>query len=380
MASIIQKPVKQLAELLQEQQEPFVLEVYLFERGYLRKSLSSNREGGSSFCKTFNRSSSWGLSKSKKGALSCSRVLRSVYNKLVSRNSGPSNKSSENKEAELNADTKMRRKNQEIVDSDRFSSASSRTQYDSCSEDEKDEASVSLQNDHKASLVADTSQVSKPCNMIKEREIEQFNGGSLKSHRKQQNPVSVLKDTPPSHADAVQELPAMSRKKESPCPSTCNFKIADDSIVSASLWELLFQPALEKPRGSGVSEKLEPVRSNINPSPHFAKSKRVLQQTRQLLFDCVREMTETHAKKEREKQRNCIGFLGAEEIGNLLYEKLGTWGNQAGHEANINFVLELDLLGSAEEWSNNYQERREIGNEIGDTILEEIIEEIVAEK
>lgn len=180
--------------------------------------------------------------------------------------------------------------------------------------------------------------------------------------------------------ETVQELPAMSRKKESPCPSTCNFKIADDSIVSASLWELLFQPALEKPRGSGVSEKLEPVKSNINPSPHFAKSKRVLQQTRQLLFDCVREMTETHAKKEREKQRNCKGFLGAEEIGNLLYEKLGTWGNQAGHEANINFVLELDLLGSAEEWSNTYQERREIGNEIGDTILEEIIEEIVAEK
>lgn len=171
MASTIQKPVKQLAELLQEQQEPFVLEVYLFERGYLRKSLSSNREGGSSFCKTFNRSCSWGLRKSK-GALSCSKVLRSVYNKLVSRNSGPSNKSSENKEAELNADTEMRRKNQEIVDSGRFSSASSRTQYDSCSEGEKDEASVSLQNDHKASLAADTSQVSKPCNMIKERKVE----------------------------------------------------------------------------------------------------------------------------------------------------------------------------------------------------------------
>lgn len=145
-------------------------------------------------------------------------------------------------------------------------------------------------------------------------------------------------------------------------------------MLSASLWELLFHPPSEKPRGTcGVPDML--IRSN--PSPH--KSKRILQQTRQLLFDCVREMTETHAKKMKGDQ-NSRKFLGAEQLGKLIYEKLRIWDIQAGDETNINFLLESDFLSSVEAWNCNEQQEREICCEIGDDILEEIIKEIVAGK
>ncbi|KAB2627676.1 hypothetical protein D8674_032471 [Pyrus ussuriensis x Pyrus communis] len=382
------KPVK-LAELLQEQQEPFVLEVYLFERGYLRKTSSTNsssRITSRTSSKKLTRSSSW-------GNLSCHKVLRSVCNKLGSRHSETtSTKGCENREGKPNGGAETRRSSRESGGTDTFSSASSRTQYDSCSEGEKEskeEAPVSLRNKHDASsLAADATQISESCNM-KERKIEWLNGQSSKIHRKQQNPVSVPEDEPP-HANASSplynkryKLHTMSREKETSCPSTYSFnKIIEDPNLSSSLWELLFHPPLEKPRASGISEKLEPVRSSINPYPHFAKSKRVLQQKRQLLFDCVREMTENHAKKSKEQQpHNPNGFLGAEEIGKLIYEKLGSWGGkQAGHEANVNVLSELDLLGSREEWDDSYQEKREIGSEIGDAILEEIIKGIVSEE
>ncbi|XP_009361074.2 uncharacterized protein LOC103951432 [Pyrus x bretschneideri] len=371
------KSVK-LADLLQEQQEPFVLEVYLSERGYLRKSSSTktnSRSRNTNSSKKLTRSSSW-------GNLSCPKILRSLYKKLVSRHSETTSiKGCEKREGESNAGTNTQRSNRESGESDRISSASSRTQYDSCTEGEKestDAAPVSLRNDHDASVAADASQVSEPCNM-KERKLQiaRLNGQSSEIHRKQQNSVSVPEDKTP-HANA--SLPLHNKYElQTPCPSTYSFnKITEDSILSSSLWQLLFHPPFENPTASGVSEMLEPARSSINPSPHFAKSKRVLQQTRQLLFDCVREMTENHAKKMKDhQQHNCDQFLGAEEIGKLVYEKLGGWGSkQAGHQANVNFLLESDLLASAEEWGDNYQERREIGSEIGDAILQDIIKDI----
>ncbi|GMP24870.1 hypothetical protein CsSME_00001991 [Camellia sinensis var. sinensis] len=61
---------KQLGELLQEQQEPFILELYLFEKGYLRNNFNSETNfhccfgNPSSFLK---RSASWGgLSREEK--------------------------------------------------------------------------------------------------------------------------------------------------------------------------------------------------------------------------------------------------------------------------------------------------------------------------
>jgi hypothetical protein len=55
----------------------------------------------------------------------------------------------------------------------------------------------------------------------------------------------------------------------------------------------------------------------------FLKSKRVL---KQLLFDCVKEVVESQAKKERGEQ-NYRKFLGPEELGKLICERKISWGN-----------------------------------------------------
>ncbi|PRQ27875.1 hypothetical protein RchiOBHm_Chr6g0309981 [Rosa chinensis] len=355
MASTTTKPVKQLGELLQEQQEPFVLDVYLFERGCLRKSLSSSNSINSS--KSLKRSSSCGPIKSKKGTPSFSKILRSVYNKLVSKNGGSRTKSSGEEEGKFDANTEITLPSDCLGDLDEFSSSSSRTRYESCCDSDKDEAcaTVLLQNEDEASLAVEgTSQVPNLCNMKEETKIALLNGESSKKKKKktqtkQHTSISVLEDRP-SHA-------------------------VPNSVLSASLWELLFQPPLERPRDTfGVPEMLEPV-IRSNSSPH--KSKRMLQQTRQLLFDCVREVTESHAKQMKEEQ-NSAKFLGAEELGKLISEKLRIWDRQAGDETNIDFLLDSDILSSAEEWNCNEQEEREICCEIGDAILEEIIKETVA--
>ncbi|GMQ08538.1 hypothetical protein CsSME_00052219 [Camellia sinensis var. sinensis] len=71
---------KQLGELLQEQQEPLILELYLFEKGHLRNNFNSETNfhccfgNPSSFLK---RSASWGgLSKRRKAIPSCSKIVK----------------------------------------------------------------------------------------------------------------------------------------------------------------------------------------------------------------------------------------------------------------------------------------------------------------
>ncbi|XAR61992.1 hypothetical protein NMG60_11016561 [Bertholletia excelsa] len=71
---------KQLGELLREQQEPFVLEAYLLDRGFSRKELSSRSFSGNS--KSFlTRSASLNLNK-KSVIPSCSKIVKAVLNKL----------------------------------------------------------------------------------------------------------------------------------------------------------------------------------------------------------------------------------------------------------------------------------------------------------
>lgn len=70
------------------------------------------------------------------------------------------------------------------------------------------------------------------------------------------------------------------------------------------------------------------------------------------------------------KEQNSTKFLGAEELGKLIYQKLRIWDRQAGNETNIDFLLDSDF----EEWNCNEQE--EICWKIGDAILEDIVEEI----
>ncbi|KAK1268282.1 hypothetical protein QJS04_geneDACA022079 [Acorus gramineus] len=79
-------PARRLFDLLQDQQEPFLLDIYLLEHGLFNRL--QNLET-SSRCwpynpptKTFQRSLSHGLKKRRQGILMCTRILRSIFTKL----------------------------------------------------------------------------------------------------------------------------------------------------------------------------------------------------------------------------------------------------------------------------------------------------------
>lgn len=69
---------KQLRELLQEKQEPFMLDLYLLEKGYPRKRFNSK-----------NVVQSCDLQRIQKGILPCSQVLKDVCNLAIIKNSNP---------------------------------------------------------------------------------------------------------------------------------------------------------------------------------------------------------------------------------------------------------------------------------------------------
>lgn len=168
MASTPPKPSKQLGELLQDQQDPFILEAFLSERGCPKKGSSS--EGNSK--RYLEKSASCCLNKSRKGFPRCSKILRAVYKKFVSiKDQGQRVKISEtrNEEEEEYSVTAMDRDGQQVAESDRFSSASSTTVFVSCSESDKEEISTSFCKDH--TFDAETVQALNLCN-IREKEVE----------------------------------------------------------------------------------------------------------------------------------------------------------------------------------------------------------------
>lgn len=129
-------------------------------------------------------------------------------------------------------------------------------------------------------------------------------------------------------------------------PTACPKKVLEDSLKSASL--------------------------------RFLKLKMVLEKTKKLLFDCVREVVETHERNER-GQQHYKQFLGPEELGKLICERIKSWGKQAGDKTNINYFLDLDFMDLGEEWSAFEQQKREIEMEIGEAVLEDIKNELVTE-
>ena len=144
-------------------------------------------------------------------------------------------------------------------------------------------------------------------------------------------------------------------------------KLSEDPIQSATLLDLLVQSRRPKPEKDTF-----PLQMN---------SKKALQQTRQSLFDCIKEVVEMGHKgkhqisRTRRKQRRMI--MGPEEIGKIICSNLKVWGKLFTDETNIAQLLRIDLLCSTEEWGCSDVYRRDVASDIGDGILEEITDDIV---
>lgn len=115
------KTIKKLGQFLEEQQEPFILEIYLSERGCIKKQKKNLNSS-----KFLKRPTS--LNNSIKGVTIYSKLLKAAYNKLVPIKDSPKVKNSND--------------GQEVAEANQFSSASNTTEVNSSSESE-----VKLQKD-----------------------------------------------------------------------------------------------------------------------------------------------------------------------------------------------------------------------------------------
>lgn len=134
---------KLLGEFLQEQQEPFALEVYLLERGFSKGTsldASSSIRNSARFLK---RSACGGLKKRRYAIPNCSGFVKSVFSRLVLHNSlqikNPGNRGRKTTQAN------NRESREEHADEDKFSSASSTTVYNSCSESDAEDGSFEVE-------------------------------------------------------------------------------------------------------------------------------------------------------------------------------------------------------------------------------------------
>lgn len=359
-----QGPPRRLSELLQEEQEPFVLEIYLLERGCRRRSLeiegrfgccSSTSNRNKDLSKVLKRSSSHhGSSSTSSGQFS--NIGRSFYSKIVSISHvfGLNG---------LNKGEKKRKRKRKYDDdkevslgSERCSSVSScSTLCNSCS------VGSELERDSVVSPAMNAT-VHEPAG---ERLMTQWR---FLEDNKQCSPVSVLDEI-----DFLQDIPIYNNVTHEETVSTSRIrfqkKISQDPTLSATLLDLLVQ-----------SRRPKPERDTLPPQMN---SKKAPLQTGQLLFDCVKEVVEMgHKEKQqisraRRKQRGLI--MGPEEVGKTICSNLKVWGKLSTDDTNIAQLLRIDLLCSTEEWGSSDVYRRDVAWDIGDGILEEITDDIVKE-
>ncbi|KDP41587.1 hypothetical protein JCGZ_15994 [Jatropha curcas] len=371
MAAREPKPVK-LKELLQEQQEPFIFDLYLLEKGYFRKSF--NPTSGFTCCngnprKSLKRSVSFGLNPSnKKGITQCSKVFTAVYNQVISLNGRFRIKGSSRRNGNVNVEeNKDRYNNQEAAEFDRFSSASSSTVFNSCSGSDAEENSTSQQK----TQILFTPNDQRLCNLIREEAVtDRKHPWQCIVESRQFSPVSVLEEVSSLHYNKTGYFSAVKENNSSKTRALLPKEVTEDTILSASLWKILINSEAEKANIPQVPETQELAQSDISSKSLKPKTVIQLKQTKQLLFDCVREIVETQGRKEKQRQ-----LLASEQIGKLIGEKVKLWGKQS----KLAQLLEIEFLDSTQDWSCYEKQRWEMGFEIGDAIFEDMKSEIVTD-
>ncbi|XP_017257080.1 uncharacterized protein LOC108226604 isoform X2 [Daucus carota subsp. sativus] len=288
---------KQLGDLLQEQQEPFVLELYLIDRGYRKNVMLSKRN------RIFRRACrSEVLCRRRKIISRCSSAVKALF-EILGVKRGSSRKSAE--------------------------------------------GTFSRKGQHRHGNLLDDDEGDMDRKMKK-----------ISEDRMQLSPVSVLE--------------AALSNEESPVhinQTIQNTEILREEVSSDSIYSDSYE-SLEKYLSGKTSEVSKP-----NSHSQHTKVTLALLQTKQLLFDCVKEVVETQRLNNK---RPCEfrEALGAEAFGKSLCENILRWTTQSLNANYSNQLFDRDVLCSAE-WNVFEQGKGIIGKEIADCILEDISVDIV---
>lgn len=114
-----------------------------------------------------------------------------------------------------------------------------------------------------------------------------------------------------------------------------------------------------------------------NVCSQYARNRKATQQTKQLLFDCVTEVVDSHRRKDlRDQQMGRI--LDPEQLWKLICENIWAWSQDPIDETNIKQLVHFDFLESDPEWRGFHGvQAQEIGAIISEIMLEDIRDEIV---
>ncbi|KAF2294327.1 hypothetical protein GH714_009321 [Hevea brasiliensis] len=220
-------------------------------------------------------------------------------------------------------------------------------------------------NKYQATLVAETSQPHEHSSFTKQEVSTDINlHWECEEDGMKLGPRSLLNEATPSDT-GYDHLP----NKEESAPTSSTIIAEEDSIFSAFLTELLVKPLVEKQNHAGFMELQETI------GPVFSellKNRTVLQQTKQLIFDFIKEAIENHQRKNG-NQKSTQEFMDLEKLGKIIRDKICPWENQNAAQ-HINF----DVSSIVEEWDDIQQLHRKIGIEIGDAIMDEIIQEVIS--
>ncbi|XWS54660.1 hypothetical protein CRYUN_Cryun10bG0107500 [Craigia yunnanensis] len=348
---------KQLKEHLQEQQEPFTLNIFLSERGYLVKCFSS--DGRNNCCqinlfKNLRRSRSYNLN--KKMILLTTRVVKSILYKIVSANDSQ----------ELSCCSyKAHQDELQAAGTDGFTEVKGLiTPFGASPSCNVEEESLPSKYDQPGSS-SGTSQAS--------------NLGNVKSQKTLTDKTCQSKCTQDKHLNLVSTLNKLSSDKvhhiitrqESPsrrnCTLTENTK-GNNSIFTPFPWKSLGKSLIERYSLIGLKEAKEMIEPC---SPQCRRNKELVNQGKPL-FNLPEKSSKNNDRKNVGNKYNYIHWFNGEEmLGNLIRAEQIYSCRKNSRDSSVHFS---DTL---EEWNHFQQLQRNIGFELEETIMDEIVEEII---
>ncbi|CAJ1973491.1 unnamed protein product [Sphenostylis stenocarpa] len=355
MASPKPKSGKRLGEFLKEQQDPFILDLYLLERGY-----STSRES---------------VKNKKREPLSqFSKLLTTLHKKLVfhHRNCIVIRGSDIiNEHVHHSVPREAESSDQTIEDTDRFSfsTATNSTVYLSCSDIDEDGTSVSPQKD-RALFSPNSCQAS---NIVPLQSQQTTDNEKHQQRCLEGSPVPDSRSISVTDATLNQDVSGMEERRSNCCVFVPK-KMTEDSVLSMALWSSLIQSAKREEKCRKELREFLGVNANVC---HVLKSKTFLHKLKQVLFYCVREISVNVSRKECREQRCLKESRGREELGKIIWEKTRELcGNETSRITNL---LSLDYLDSMDEWGEFKPQVRHICVEIAEDVLERLTKDIVAD-
>ncbi|XP_020236130.1 uncharacterized protein LOC109815744 isoform X1 [Cajanus cajan] len=327
MASATPKPQKRLTDFLKEQQEPFILELFLPERGYSKRwSLNGDSETAS---------------KKKRALLPFYQLLKALYNKLAI------HKETKNILSKVHD---QRNNHEALVDHI--------VQFSSHRSSDTDEEGTSILSREDQHLFYSHTL----CNMGPHRRQRQrcIEGGP-----------ELLRKIPGCRVPNVREDVRRMQQRIRSCGVILPKNIREDSLLSAAIWSGLLDESITK---GNCTRELGVLLRRTNDVSRMLKSKRVLHRIKKMVFDCVKDIAIT-LPTEEDRTKSYKQVMGPPEIRQRTKE----WDQQAFGGGNRTNLLTLDYLNSIMEWSNFEPHVKDISVEITDAILDNIKIEIVIE-